>query len=66
MVAAVRAGEIFARDQRQWQRYLGKARRARRSGPAEGVKGKMNLERQVMALAATHPEYVIFEGAAPA
>jgi hypothetical protein len=59
MAEAVRAGSIFARDQRQYNRWRQRTRRPS-AGRAQssGLVGAA-LERAVMGLRATHPEYVV-------
>lgn len=56
MVEAFRAGAIFARDQKQYDRWRRKARRT--SERPVGLTGAA-LESAVRGLAARNPEYVV-------
>lgn len=56
MVEAVRVGYIFARDQKQYNRWRGSRKRRRQRGLTGAA-----LESAVMGLARTHPEYVVVE-----
>lgn len=61
---AVRAGVIYAHDQKQYERYIAN-RPTRPGGPSRprGLTGEA-LERAVMGVAARHPEYVVMGGPA--
>lgn len=56
MVEAVRVGYIFARDQKQYDRW---ARKRKHTKPLSGAA----LEQVVMGLARAHPEYIAYGGA---
>ena len=56
MVEAVRAGMIFARNDKQYRRWRAKVRS--KAGEAVGLTGAA-LEKAILGLAAQHPEYVV-------
>ena len=59
MVEGVRAGTIYAHDQKAYAKWS--RSRARRNGQSSGLSGQA-LESAVMRLAQTNPEYIVAGG----
>lgn len=60
-IEAVRAGTIFARNRKAYDAW--RRKNASRYGRKVGLTGEA-LENAIMAMAAQHPEYVVFGGSA--